>query len=329
MEPKKVIPILIHHETGEKPQTGGGANQEYLKYCILQAKKFNEKVVLFGDEYNKKWCDDWHSINEYDSEKWHHFERVFENLVYSSYTDAWALGIFKRFFIFEEYLKHNGYKECVMMDSDVLIFLNLSEYPQFANCQAAYEIPNTQNLECVDATNDLRMCAIPGVAYFTLEALSEFTSFCIDVYENRRDLIMPKYEAHMKYHIGGGVCEMSILYLFAKLMPKGYVINLLEEYDGRVFTGNTVGTDDLTYDQYELSALTQMKKISFKGEQAYMTLKGGRKIPVNNIHFGGADKIFIKSLYLYHHVTIGPLASRWYWKLRGKLRFLKRIFKRK
>ena len=45
-----IIPVIVHHETGEKPQTGGKKNQEYLRYCIAQAKKYNEKVVLLGDQ---------------------------------------------------------------------------------------------------------------------------------------------------------------------------------------------------------------------------------------------------------------------------------------
>ena len=49
----KIIPVMVHHETGEKAQAAGKKNQEYLKYCIAQAKKYNEKVVLLGDEYNK------------------------------------------------------------------------------------------------------------------------------------------------------------------------------------------------------------------------------------------------------------------------------------
>ena len=45
----KIIPVMVHHETGEKAQAAGKKNQEYLKYCIAQAKKYNEKVVLLGD----------------------------------------------------------------------------------------------------------------------------------------------------------------------------------------------------------------------------------------------------------------------------------------
>ena len=40
----KIIPVMVHHETGEKAQAAGKKNQEYLKYCIAQAKKYNEKA---------------------------------------------------------------------------------------------------------------------------------------------------------------------------------------------------------------------------------------------------------------------------------------------
>lgn len=56
---KRVLPVLIHHESNAKPQTGGKKNQAYLRFCIDQACKYNEKVVLIGDEANQKWCRDW------------------------------------------------------------------------------------------------------------------------------------------------------------------------------------------------------------------------------------------------------------------------------
>ena len=101
-----IIPVIVHHETGEKPQTGGKKNQEYLRYCIAQAKKYNEKVVLLGDQYNKDWCDDWHDANDFITDKWKEFHSVFKNL--SPYPQAWAEGIFRRFFLILEYLDRYG-----------------------------------------------------------------------------------------------------------------------------------------------------------------------------------------------------------------------------
>lgn len=40
----KIIPVMVHHETGEKAQAAGKKNQEYLKYCIAQAKNIMKKL---------------------------------------------------------------------------------------------------------------------------------------------------------------------------------------------------------------------------------------------------------------------------------------------
>ena len=139
-----IIPVIVHHETGEKPQTGGKKNQEYLRYCIAQAKKYNEKVVLLGDQYNKDWCDDWHDANDFITDKWKEFHSVFKNL--SPYPQAWAEGIFRRFFLILEYLDRYGYDNCVIMDSDILLYTNVSTYEPFRHCKMAAESPLEQDI---------------------------------------------------------------------------------------------------------------------------------------------------------------------------------------
>ena len=50
-------------------------------------------------------------------------------------------GIFKRFFLILEYLERNSFEECVIIDSDVLLYLNVSEYEPFRHCKVAAETP--------------------------------------------------------------------------------------------------------------------------------------------------------------------------------------------
>ena len=159
----KIIPVMVHHETGEKAQAAGKKNQEYLKYCIAQAKKYNEKVVLLGDEYNKAWCDDWHNANDFITEKWTKFHAVFENL--STYPTAWAEGIFKRFFLILEYLERNSFEECVIIDSDVLLYLNVSEYEPFRHCKVAAETPLLQDFAMLEKGNGLKWKTCAGFSY--------------------------------------------------------------------------------------------------------------------------------------------------------------------
>ncbi len=324
---RRVLPVIIHHETGEKPQTGGGKNQEYVKYCVKKAKQFNEKVVLFGDEYNKDWCDDWHHVNEFDNEKWQHFLKVFVN--WSTLPDEWAKGIFKRFYLIEEYLRQNNYTECVILDSDVLVYLDFLKYDRFLTCDAAMEIPTSQSLDGLKEPNELRMSAAAGVAYFTLEALTDFNDYCIDVYENHRELLMPKYEAHKKNNITGGICEMTLLYMWTKTRPADRIINLLAEYDGHVFNGPISSEENNYKGEFAVSRISQVKKFKFKDGYPYFVRKAdGRLVATYSFHFGGADKIYLKNICLYNRIGFGPLANRWYWILRGKLRFLKKFIKR-
>lgn len=97
-----MIPVFIHHELDQKNQTGG-KGQQYVRNCIEQVKKYNEKVVLFGDLSNKDWCDEWKMVSNFKYERQECFLEAFEN--YSDYPDARAKGIFKCFFVFEEYMK--------------------------------------------------------------------------------------------------------------------------------------------------------------------------------------------------------------------------------
>ena len=198
-----IIPVIVHHETGEKPQTGGKKNQEYLRYCIAQAKKYNEKVVLLGDQYNKDWCDDWHDANDFITDKWKEFHSVFKNL--SPYPQAWAEGIFRRFFLILEYLDRYGYDNCVIMDSDILLYTNVSTYEPFRHCKMAAESPLEQDIAVLWKGNGYKWKVCAGVAYFTKQGLIEFTDYCIDMYKNHMDVLMEKWNIHQKYQIYAGV----------------------------------------------------------------------------------------------------------------------------
>lgn len=299
----KIIPVIIHHETGEKPQSGGKKNQEYLKYCVAQAKEYNEKVVLLGDEYNKAWCDDWHNADDFITDKWKEFLSVFENL--SPYPQAWAEGIFKRFYLILEYLEREGYDDCVIIDSDVMIYFDVSTYEPFSHCKVAAESPQNQNMSGLWKDNGLVWKACAGVSYFTQQGLIEFTDYCIDIYRNHRDILMKKWDVHQKYQIYGGICEMSLLYLWVKSLPEGEFLNLLiEDANGNVvddFIGGPRGYYD---NQYEFLNNLGVKKLYWENNKPYCyTVDGHRKNGFLGLHFGDITKLFMEGIYTKHTYT--------------------------
>lgn len=50
LEVRKLIPVFVHHE----------GNASYVKDCIVQAQKYNERVILFGDKTNREMGSEWY-----------------------------------------------------------------------------------------------------------------------------------------------------------------------------------------------------------------------------------------------------------------------------
>ena len=324
-ENKRVLPVLIHHESNAKPQTGGRKNQEYLRFCVDQACKYNDKVVLIGDEANSTWCKEWHHVNEFKNEKLLKFCSVFKN--WSSYPYTWSLSIYKRFFLFEEYLKRNGYAECVVLDSDILVYLDFASYEPFLNCDAAMEIPKAQDMEALKIPNEFRWAANVGLSYFKLEALSDFLDYCIDIFENHmEDVLRPKWDAHQKYGIPGGICEMTLFYLWQKQRPEGTILNLLvPDKDGFVFSGPISGEENYLRGECVVSKLTTIKKIVYcDGYPHYVNKPDKSLLPTYSLHFIGGDKIYMEGMYKNQKPAIRAVMVRWYWIMRGKLGRIKR-----
>lgn len=319
----KTIPVIVHHETGEKPQSSGKKNQEYLKYCVAQAKKYNEKVVLLGDKYNKNWCDDWHNADDFITDKWNAFHAVFENL--SPYPQAWAEGIFKRFFLILEYLERYGYDDCVIIDSDVLLYLNVSEYEPFRHCKIAAESPLEQDIAVLWKGNGYKWKVCAGVAYITKQGLIEFTDYCIDMYKNHKDVLLEKWDIHQKYQIYGGVSEMSLLYLWVKTLPEGEFLNLLKDDANHCVFDNSVGASGgYLEDQYEYISRLSVKKLYWENEKPYCyTLDGHEKTYFLNLHFVDITKIFMEGIYKNQSYSTRAKLVTYRLKLRGKLADIK------
>lgn len=86
----------------------------------------------------------------------------------------------------------------------------------------------------------------------TITTLKEFINFCIEIYENRKELLLEKWNAHKDYILPGGICEMSLLYLWireTRLRVKN--IGLRDDNKLPVIVGNGIGRSGIN-EIYEL-----------------------------------------------------------------------------
>lgn len=298
---KQEIPIFVHHETGEKAQAGKDQKQQYLKYCIAQAEKYQNEVYLFGDNVNKDWCEKWVHVNSIFSEKWKCFLNVFEN--YSTYPDAWAKGIFHRFFLFEEYARENNINQFFVLDSDMLVYAKLADIQAWDAYDFAAAMPYHQKLGN-DIENNLRWTINAGLSYWTLEALADFTSFCIEAFTSKKDMLLKKWDFHQKYHYPGGICEMSLIYLWVQ-EHKIRFCNIVEKLiNGKAFNSDVNGKENYYRNDYKCSITLNTKCLFFKNGELVMKTFAGDFVPVYNLHFIGDSKMLMHDYYTYGKLTI-------------------------
>ena len=298
------IPVFIHHESDEKPSKGLGKKQSYLKYVIAQAESLNSRVILFGDEFNSTWAKEWYPAKDYLSEKWYKFETVFVNM--SDYPDEWAKGIFRRFFIFEEYCKRNDIKDFVVLDSDVLIYIDLSTYPFREKCKVALEWESNVSFKRNPTTMS---SVVSSIGYFTITTVGEFTEFCIKVYEKKEDyyykLIVDTWENHFKKDgYAGGICEMTLLYLW--LCERGCrAYNILAETEKYRFCLDFSGMSSYLREEFVTNKATNTKRLKFIGDRPYhkdaVTMEW---VKVDNIHFVGDSKRLLPDVQNHKRISI-------------------------
>lgn len=92
------VPVIVHHE----------GYADYLKICLDQAKKFNNRVILFGNRENKDLWDDWVDIEGFSSDLYSEFSDVYKPI--TPYSATFDEQIFKRLFILQKWMGENGKK---------------------------------------------------------------------------------------------------------------------------------------------------------------------------------------------------------------------------
>lgn len=102
-------------------------DQEYLLYALAQAKKSNPdtNVVLLGDFSNSYYkFIEFYNINKYFDEA-REFKNVYKH--HSNNDYSYELFCFQRWFILKEFMKVNHLKKCFCMDSDVMLYTDITK----------------------------------------------------------------------------------------------------------------------------------------------------------------------------------------------------------
>ncbi len=111
------VPVIFIHTN----------NAYYLKDTLWQAKQFNERVILLGDDENKHHAQngiEYYPIVNYGKAS-SYFTSIYEHM--SGVPYEFELACFNRWFILEEFMRTNKIPVAFYCDSDVMLYCDISE----------------------------------------------------------------------------------------------------------------------------------------------------------------------------------------------------------
>lgn len=233
-----------------------GVLPDYLKRSINQSLKFNNKVVLITDVDVEISGADIVDSSLYN-EQVKNFEDAYVHM--SSNKPDFEKICIKRWIVLANYVLKNNVDVCYYSDSDVMLYANINDiYSKYQNYDAAYTLPEYQD--------NYRWTASACCSFWKRETLLKFSKFIIEVYSGSElNKLKEKWNYHQNNHIAGGVCDMTLLYLFSNTIN---FFSLTKVIDGITFDQNYIDSENYFKNEYELicdkNAEKNVKKIEWK-----------------------------------------------------------------
>lgn len=269
------IPVFFVH-TGYQP---------YMEQTIHQAERTNEVVYLLGDFSNKKVAKRWVNIENYESTKYEAFRKLYKHM--STNTDEFEFNCFRRFFVSYEFAKEKGINEFVMLDTDCFAFVNFSELG-YEGYDVALSIPKDQS--------NYLWTASPHGSYWTLEALESFLEFLEWEYTENIAELEEKWKYHVDNNVLGGICDMTLLYLWSISEKNLRILYTGQEYKGGIFDHFVSVSEGYMANEYKVDPFLKIKRYKIKDDKAYFQKMDGNWIRAYTIHAQGRSKEFINAI---------------------------------
>jgi hypothetical protein len=153
-----------------------------------------------------------------------------------------------------------------------MLYTDVSEtFSLYQQYDAAYTITADQT--------DLRYSASGCCSYWKNDTLQKLKAFILDCYTSPiPEALTAKWARHLEVGKPGGVCDMTILYLFSKEIK---FFELSKVVEGKCFDQNMLVGENYLPDEYETAYNPQVnritKKITWKDGIPYGKLRGEEK----------------------------------------------------
>ena len=273
------IPVIIVHR----------GNQDYLKTCIMHATNHGNKIILIGDKSNRnllshncKWVD----YEELISEKMTYFDSMYKHMSPNPYE--YEKFCFDRHFIVYEYIKRNNINKFFVMDSDVLLD-NIAQIGEdFIKEIKQHDVGLCWN----ENQSEMSWTISPHFSFWTEKSLESFINYLLSTYNTDMNKLIKKIEWHKENNVFGGICDMTLLYLWnneKKIKSLNFCSN---NYINWGIDNYFTSRDDNRYVIRDV-----VEKITFIDLFPFFTRRdNGKYVKASVIHAQGASKKYMKSI---------------------------------
>lgn len=280
------IPIIIFH-LGYK---------EYVYLSLLQALKYNKKVILITDCVNMYKKHNNLTIINYNNfcKNTNNFKNKY--IHFSKNSLQIELICIIRWMVIYEYMSLNNINKAFICDSDILIYDNIT------NINNKY-FDNKDFMLCSSPTKNLSGCS----SLMTIDKLKDFVEFIFTFYNENVNKMKAWYNS---YKEPGGVCDMTLLYYFAhnENTFQGLRLPNYPSYDNDL---TQIFDNELTFDlhldahgnhiypsEWEVNK-EKSKNIKYINNQPYcLNNRLNKDIRFILLHFQGRNKKIMKDFYL-------------------------------
>lgn len=202
-----MIPVVYYHAGTIRNSTSA---PKHLEISIDQCKKFNEQVILLGDESNSKLEVEHYNISDY-SDGIDEFRSVYKHM--SSNSMDFEMACIERWIVLANFAKKMNFDKVVYLDSDVMTFCNYAEVESsFDDDYDALVCSGERFGPSVDRPD---YWAVSGcISYWKLDTILRFKDFIHQCYTEKFDQLLHKWNFHQNSEHAGGICDMTLLYLF-------------------------------------------------------------------------------------------------------------------
>jgi hypothetical protein len=264
------------------------SNSHYLKYSLAQARHSNPEstIYLLGDDTND--CYDFlehRSFSDYFQEA-HEFSKIYRHFNSTKYK--YELFNFQRWFILEEFLVTNKIEKCLYLDSDTMLYTDVTEeQKKFAQFDLTLSYKTS------------------GCTFFLnrVQALTDFCQFLTDIYTKKErhyyDRMLAQYATFKKNNQAGGACDMTA-FDFYSYDHFGEIGEVAQIIDGSVYDPSI----NLPHPGFEME--NGIKKIVWQNGDPYgIQLRTGKEIKFNTLQFQGPTKHLMARYYTGTNSDIG------------------------